>query len=266
MLQKRYSARLFVRATHKTKEYLTVEIFASSVAGLVVGGLTSGFSWSSAGIGVLTFLVFMLIGFLIHLALAPHGLDAESQQEIATLQNTFKELTEYKLSFEIDERTTRVYLYEPKSTLESLALAAKIKLRFENKDTHPISMKRLDVKLCRLVPEQEAKEIYTTITLMYTSNGKQIKEEDFEGMMIQDRRLTPFYSVEAVMVIDDEEVKSASDLDGLCFLRLTMEAGGYQPLFSADLFLSWKDALKETGTDLTMTFNAPAIRPDNRRL
>jgi hypothetical protein len=84
-----------------------------------------------------------------------------------------------------------------------------------------MSMKRLDLSLHELQAEKPPKDIYTAIRFRYSMNGTEIKRDDFEGMMIQGRRLTPFYLVEATMPVDDADVKSSSDLTGLHFLRLT---------------------------------------------
>lgn len=181
-------------------------------------------------------------------------------------ENDLAKLNEHKLIFEVDQRATRVYLKEYPNQYPLLGIVAQIKLRFENKDIHPMSMKRLDLSLHELQPEKPTKDIYTAISFRYSMNGTEIKRDEFEGMMIQGRRLTPFYLVEATMPIDDEAVKSSNDLTSLHFLRLTMDAGGYQATFSGDLFLSWKHALGDKGTDLTVTFNAPAIITDYRRV
>jgi hypothetical protein len=267
--KKSYSRKLVRHASERTKDNMTVELVASTligIAGSVVGFSVSGIALAVAS-GVLFFAATIGLIFLGHLVLSPRSLDRDSGQTIVNLEGQFKRLTEHKLVFEVDERKTRVNLYEPDGQLVRLAIAAKIALRFENKDIHPISMKRLNVTLHKLQPEQPAKDIDTTITFIYSSSGTRIKDDDFEGMMIQGRTLTPFYLVEAILVIDDDEVKKADDLEaGLHFLRVTMDAGGYQPPFFGDLFLSWKHALEERGTSLTITFNAPAIREDHRRI
>ncbi|SRR6266404_1406305 len=178
----------------------------------------------------------------------------------------FERMIKHKLIFEIDERSTTVELVENQDKSPSLGIRAKIRLRFENKDLHPMSMKRLNLTLHELQANKQPREFFTTISFRYSMDGTEIKRDDFEGMMVQDRRLTPFYLVDAFMLIDDENIKSANDLTGIHFLRLTMDAGEYQSPFRADLFLGWKHALETGGTALTITMNAPAIRMDYRRI
>jgi hypothetical protein len=172
----------------------------------------------------------------------------------------YAKLMEHKLVFEVDERYSRVYLQERSE--QRVVVLAEIRLRFENQDIHPTSMKSLDMTLHNL---QGGEEISTWISAKYSSNGVYIEREQFEGMMIQGRRLTPFYAFEVIMTIDDEKIKTASDLNGTHYLRITMDSSHQKP-FAGLLFLSWEDAFKDDGAPLTITFGAPVISRVSHRL
>lgn len=182
----------------------------------------------------------------------------QKQLEDATAE--IAESKKYKVLFEVDERASRVHLQERPDG--RVVVLAEIRLRFENKDIYPWSMKALDMTLHDF---QAGKEIYTLITAKYSSNGVDIKREQFEGMLIQGGRVTPFYLFEVIMMIHDDAIKAASDLKGVHHLRITMEASN-QPPFKGELFLSWENAQELGGTPLTITFGAPAIDRVSHRL
>jgi hypothetical protein len=65
----------------KLKEDASVELIASTIAGIIVAGVTSGFSWAGAFYGVVTFLGVLFLAFVIHLLLSPSALDKGRQEE-----------------------------------------------------------------------------------------------------------------------------------------------------------------------------------------
>jgi hypothetical protein len=211
--------------------------------------------------------------WVVLLALVITGLSLRGAYKFALdYRKRFEDLTQHKLFFEIDERETRIELVEKPDKDLSVGIRARIKLRFENKDIHPMSMKRLDLTLMEMVANNPRRDCSTVVSFQYHGTGAgyptEIKGDEFEGMMIQGRRLTPWYLIDSLMLVtDDEKIKKADDLSsGLYFLRLSMDAGEYQAGFKADLFLSWDAAAKPDGTTLTMTLNAPSVRRDYRRI
>ena len=110
-------------------------------------------------------------------------------------------------------------------------------------------------------------EIFTSHAILrITSNDIQIKKEDFEGMKVQRRRLTPFYQLEVMLGIESDEIKSAADLGIADSLVLTMQSSGYQPEMAARLYPYWEAALKDGGTDRVVVTGVRAIPKDYRRL
>jgi len=81
-------------------------------------------------------------GTSIPLALASlHGAYKFASQ----YKQRYDELTKHKLKFKVDEVSTRVFVETPSSDIVNIT--GKIKLRFENEDTHAWSMKALSLTL-----------------------------------------------------------------------------------------------------------------------
>jgi hypothetical protein len=114
---------------------------------------------------------------------------------------------------------------------------------------------------------RSAGEIFTLFGILrLSSNGVQINKNDLEGMMVQGRRVTPFYLIEAMLAIEDDEIQTAIDLDAVTYLKVTLRSSGYQPEFTAKLIPNWKGALESEGTSLVIVSGAPSIRKDYRRI
>ena len=179
-----------------------------------------------------------------------------------SLKSQLEELKKHKLIFEIDARASQFFLQERPD--KRVVVLAGIRLHFVNKDVHPWSMMSLDLSLHDL---QEGVDIFTLWSARYSSNGVEIEREQFEGMLVQAGRTTPFYLFEPIMIIHDDRIQTASDLlKGLHCLRLTMEANNNQPPLTANLLLSWEEAMKEEGAYLTIVLGAPSIGRVNQRL
>jgi hypothetical protein len=177
-----------------------------------------------------------------------------------------EELTKHKLIFEIDERNTRVRVEQTKSALR---IFANIQLWFENMDIHPLSVKEIDISLHRygIKDVRDAADIFTLFAILrVSSNGVPINKNELEGMMIQERRVTPFYLIEAMLAIEDEQIKTATDLDAVTYIKVTMRSSGYQPEFTAKLFPHWPAALEDKGTSQIFVTGAPSISKNLRRL
>ncbi|HBB95544.1 MAG TPA: hypothetical protein DC054_09145 [Blastocatellia bacterium] len=82
-----YSDRLCEYAWKKTKERASVELISAIIGGVLVAGVTSGFSWIGALNGVLTFLAILVAAFVIHLLLSPRALDKKQRREKEQLQS-----------------------------------------------------------------------------------------------------------------------------------------------------------------------------------
>jgi hypothetical protein len=180
----------------------------------------------------------------------------------------WEESTKYKVKFRIDEVSTRVFVQQ--SSEEIAVITAKIKHQFENEDTHPWTMKQLHLTLHKrdgednLIPPKKSKEIYTHVLsdqYMHGSNLSEIPRDQFEGMLIQDGRVTPWY-IAVIMLMHTGEI---ADLRRDYFLRLSMDASNQQP-FEANMFVDWAEASRDNGASV-ISFGAPAIRQfENRRI
>lgn len=199
---------------------------------------------------------------VVFLVLALHGAYCYALD----YQRRFERLIEHKLVFEIDLRHTKIQVTQTKSALR---IFLDLQLRFENKDSPPLSMKGLNITLHRLGIKdvRPAADISTLLGILrISSNGVPIKTSDFEGMTVQGP-LTPFYMIDAMIAIEgDEHIKSAEDLDVTDFLRVSMQSSGYQPEFTARLHPDWKAALKGRGTSQIIVTGASFISEDYRRI
>lgn len=180
----------------------------------------------------------------------------------------WEELTKHQLVFEIDLRHTSVTI---ENTLSGVRIFLSLRLRFENRDDHSRAMKRLNITLHRSAVRNvhPAAEVYTLFAILRISmNSIQIPTDQFEGMEIQSHRLTPFYDIEAMLAVqDDENIKNPEDLDAGDYLRIWMDGSDYQREFVADLHPHWEAAMNDKGTSiLFVTGDAQSIRKDYRRL
>src|SRR5438309_7759447 len=146
--------------------------------------------------------------------------------------------TRYTLIFEIDERTTRIRVEETNSALR---IFASIGLRFDNKDAHPASMKEVNFTLHR-----GGVEIFTLWAILrITSNGVQVRKEDFEGMMIQDHRLTPWYELEIMLGL----LRQPLILPITTCSEFRCNLAGISQYYQLILHPYWEAALRPEGTD-----------------
>lgn len=170
----------------------------------------------------------------------------------------------YKVIFEIDEVTTRVFIQA--TSEDSLLISTNLKLRFENVDTHNWNIKSISVTLHKLEAPQEDSLLTWIVTDRYFGlNDAEIPRHSFEGMMIQAGRLTEWYRCMFSLSGVQGVLNRPDELTASHFLRVTMKASN-QNLFHCDMFIDWKRALTEQGAPV-LSFGAPAIRNwENRRL
>lgn len=177
----------------------------------------------------------------------------------------YAELTRYKIEFKVDEVSSRVFTQA--ASKDTVMIQAKIKLQFENKDIYPWSMKELKLTLHKLEPRFPEITTYVVNDEYMDGSAKQsIPRDQFEGMLIQGGRVTPWYTCWIWLVVgSEEEIKKPEDLTGDHFLRLSMQASN-QNEFDTKIFPDWKSGTKDNGASLH-SFGAPALRIyENRRL
>jgi hypothetical protein len=197
---------------------------------------------------------------------AEHESEKETiRAELKKAELRYEELTKYKIEFKVDEVSSRVFTQA--TSKDTVLIQAKIKLQFENKDIYPWSMKELKVTLHKLEPQLP--EITTYVVndeYMDGSDKQSIPRDQFEGMLIQGGRVTPWYTYWIWLVVgSDEEIKKPEDLTGDHFLRLSMQASNQNELHSK-IFPDWAKATKDNGASI-QSFGAPAFRIyENRRL
>ena len=190
-----------------------------------------------------------------------------TQLELEKLRSEIAENEKHKLIFEIDIRKTIIRVEQTKSALR---IYADIQLRFENRDIHPLSVKNIDITLHRMGIEnvKSSADIFTLFAILrVTSNGVQLNNDVFEGMTIAGHQLSSYYLIETMIAIEDEEnIKTAEDLDVTDYLRITMQSSGTQPELTAKLHPYWEAARRVGGTRQIHVIGAPSIREDFRRL
>jgi hypothetical protein len=253
----RYWRRIWQSIVWQTEEYVKKDFTYSLVAACFLGFLTL-----LDGSASMSTLYWSGIGFLAAFGarLGQHAISAVAltdravRKELASSEQRYQELTKYKIVFEIDEALTRVRLHNESPTV--VRVTANIALYFISKDQNDWSLKRLDVTLHRLQPGS-ASEIYAYHFMRYTSGNNQ-PIGGFERMLIQGGTKSETYIATAHISIGDE-VKSANELDSLCFLRVTMTATSNQPPLEADVFLNWEDALSELGARPTFIAGVETI-------
>lgn len=189
-----------------------------------------------------------------------------SERERDALKGQLEELTKHKLIFEIDQRHTVIRVQQ---TENAIRIFANIQLRFENKDIYPLSVKGIEISLHRhgIEDVREASDVFTLFAILrLSSNGAPINKDELENMMVQERRVTPFYLIETMLAIEDEQIKAATDLDVTDYLRITLHSSGHQPAFVAYLHPYWTAALGNEGTNQSVVTGARSITKDYRRL
>lgn len=171
-----------------------------------------------------------------------------------------------KLIFEVNKANSRIRVDE---TETALRLWLTVELRFENKDTYPVGFKFFDVSMRRfgIKDVRPASEIGIRFGFMrITSRSIPIELKDFEGVMIQERRLTPFYLIELMIAIEDDQIQRAEDLDVTDYLCFSMHSTGDNSPLIAILHPNWESARGEHGTSLMIIRGVPTIEMDYRRL
>jgi hypothetical protein len=174
---------------------------------------------------------------------------------------------DHKLIFEINKPRTSIRVDQSPSALR---IWLDIELRFENKDTYPIAFKHFDVSMHRygIKDQQPGFDIGIRFAIVsILCGGASIALRDFEGMMIQERRLTPFYSLRIMIGVEDDQIQQAKDLDILDTIHLAMHGSGDQLPLVASLHPHWELAReRENGTQLMSITGVPTIEMDYRRL
>jgi len=163
----------------------------------------------------------------------------------------------FRLVFEVDETASLL------SFRDSLLL--NLVIRFENRDAHDWTMKRLDFRLFQ-IEQNMTKEVTTSYDILFRdyADKQAIPNEQFEPMVVQAGRTTSFYEV-AVFMNVRESVFSEFD-KGQYFLRVGMEAVG-QPIFEKDFHLFCKDYMPKLAILMSFEDEAwAAFRRTMRRL
>jgi hypothetical protein len=196
---------------------------------------------------------------------AEHESEKETiRAELKKIELRYEEVTKHKIKFKIDEVVSRVFVQVPLDGL--IKIVAKIRLQFENEDVHDWTMKRLNLTLHSLEPEP--KEIYTFVIsdeYLHSSNSQSIPREQFEGMLIQSGRVTPFYMCIITLQTATKGLNRPEDLKRHYILRLSMDASN-QEAFSTNIYVDWAEAAQPNGAGL-LSIGAPAFRlHENRRL
>lgn len=200
-----------------------------------------------------TWLVIISLALLV---VAVHGayVYAKSYSE------QYQQLTKNKVIFELDEITTRVFVRE-----DPPLITAWLKLRFQNKEQADEHIKTLRMAL---YDYSTGKEVFSWIIddRYYGANEVEIPRDAFEGMLIQAKRLTPWYFCHiSIDVASSENFKLPKDLTETHHLQVIMTATN-QEEFKTRIFVNWEKAQKPTGTAIR-SIGAPAIRPyENRRI
>jgi hypothetical protein len=270
------------------------ELTASSIgaiAGGSVAAVITGFTWAglaAAVAGVIVGAVVALLTiFMFYLINSPKGVDEKRKKELATAQSQTDKVREeltavkleieklraeiaesqnHKLIFEIDERNTTLRLEQTNSAIR---IWLHLQLRFENKDIHPLSVKSINITLHRMgiVNVRESEDVFTLFAVLrLSSNGAQINKDALEGLTIAGRQVSPFYLVEAMIAIEDEQIETAKDLSAGDYLLVTMQSSGHQPEFTAKLHPHWEGTLEQGGTRIVHVIGAPSIPKDYRRI
>jgi hypothetical protein len=151
----------------------------------------------------------------------------------------YEELTKNKIEFDVDEGKSKV------SFADDL-LVAGIVIQFENKDIHPWTMKGLDFSLHRTVGKK-VEDIFTMLNITYAVSGIDIPKDQFEGMLIPDGRVTPFYEAKVGIHIIDKEFVGFENMGYDHFIRISMDASN-QPRFSRDYVFSSIDMQRKTAS------------------
>jgi hypothetical protein len=188
----------------------------------------------------------------------------KAEEERDALKSQVEELTKYRVRFELDEVSTRVFVQTPSEGL--FLIIARIKLRFENLTVNDWSMKKVDLTLHELSAPQE-KHVYTFVVndRYFGASGVEIPRESFEGMVIQGGRLTEWYTCSISLMPAKDENFGADQLTSSHFLRLSMQVSNQPPL-ECSMFIEWERAGTERGAPV-LSFGAPAVRfHENRRL
>ena len=171
----------------------------------------------------------------------------------------YEELTKNKVIFEFDEIGTRVFI-----TQDPTKITARLKLRFHNKEPSDEHVRNMRLSLHHLVTG----EIGTWIIddRYFGPNEVEIPRDGFEGMLIQGKRLTPWYfCLISLDLMQGEDTRIPEDLTGAHYLKATMTATNQVP-YSTRIFVNWEKACNKNGTAI-LSYGAPAIRRfENRRL
>jgi hypothetical protein len=209
-----------------------------------------------------TWVVMLTVGLLV---LGLHG----AYKFARDYRSRFEKLVEHKLIFEIDLRNTKVRVEQHK-TNSPVRIFLQLQLRFDNRDVYPTAFKQLTFALERygIKDVRPGAKIFTFWSIyQIRSNGVPIKKDQFEGMMIQGRRLTPWYMIDVMIGIEDpDQIRNAEDLDVTDFIEVTMESSGYQKPLKAKLHPHWKAAVTNEGTDQIIVTGVPSIAKDFQRV
>lgn len=235
-----------------------MELIASTIAGIIVAGVTSGFSWAGAFYGVVTFLGVLLLAFVIHLLLSPSALDKGRQEEKQRLleringqEQEIAELRKNNLTFEVltEIWNSKVSLDDPGDTEDyrdayAFFLTAELFLRFFNDDLHPIRLTK-DIWLAIITPSGPVPLKHLNKPTMQKSGVGDTTY--FTGFVIPGKEQTePIF----FRFFVDVPRQTALSVDKNSFLRVTMKAGTQDP-YSVDVDVPWRAARKRS-TDVSI--------------
>jgi hypothetical protein len=239
-----YARRVAEHAWHRTKELASVELIASTAVGIIVAGITAGFSWSGALYGAASFVTILVLAFIIHLLLSPGDLDKKAHEEIARLNDVVSELTKNKVIFEVSTmiRNSTVLLTDlgdAEHWQDAIAfhLETKFIIRFYNDD--PEAVRIYGFRLA-VINEVTGKEWPLTLHIMPPNFRRpdSAVNEYFQGLVVRGKEMTDWYFFQYWLDVPKD---CAVSVDKNCFLRISMDAGT-QTTYSVDLSVAWKAA------------------------
>lgn len=247
----------------ETGEYVKKDFAYSAVAAIFIGALTllweGGISLTAAYWSAIGFIAVFVARLGQHVINTPKLIDSATRNALNASEGKYAQLTKNKVIFELDEIGTRVFI-----TQDPTVIRARLKLRFHNKEPYDEHVRSMRLSLHHLA----SGEIGTWIIddRYYGLDGTEIPREGFEGMLIQGKRLTPWYfCVISIDLMQGENTRIPEDLTGAHCLSVTMAATNQEP-YESQIFLNWEKACDKNGTAI-LSYGAPAIRRwESRRL
>jgi hypothetical protein len=168
----------------------------------------------------------------------------------------------HKVIFELDEISTRVFI-----TTDPALITARLKLRFHNKEIYDEYLKTIKLTLHNLIDGEIMTWIFDDQYFGFNGSDEvEIPRDGFEGMLIQGKRLTPWYLCAiTIHPASDEKLQIPGGLTGAHYLAATIDVTN-QELYQTHIFVDWEKACNKNGTAV-LSYGAPAIRRfEDRRI